>query len=414
MLNKKGQDLSIGTLILIVLGVIVLVLLVLGFSIGWSNLFEKINIFSGSSLGDVRTACNLAITSQNTYDYCQNFKKIKVNSQTEYVNCQDTRITPDGSLPCVQSSILEAVAALCQGKTEALNINRGVYSCPNAADPSLPTCESLGGTLIDISLVCDDPNLKKTDKPFRESDNRHCCVPKYFLMTNRKALQLAISTIILLVLGLLVLVAILVAVTGGFDRFKSTTSTLLDSVEGAAVRQACQISCDTSDRLSFCCTELTLNKEKIICDDSRLEINCNLNCERFPCSSENSDTFSLEYTFFGWPNNNIQLIIKDKKINLEETINSNAITKSKTLSQSEWDSLTSFFIESGIFNVQQSELVKCEPPNCPADGGGGTLKIQNKNDEIVLPIGSNIIQAPSSYDNVLTKINDLRIQLENS
>ena len=93
MKNKRGQDLSIGTLILIVLGIIVLVLLILGFSIGWGNLWEKINIFGGgSSIGDVVTACNLAITSQNTYDFCQNFRKIKVDSKTEYVNCEDDRV----------------------------------------------------------------------------------------------------------------------------------------------------------------------------------------------------------------------------------------------------------------------------------------------------------------------------------
>ncbi len=93
MKNKRGQDLSIGTLILIVLGVIVLVLLILGFSIGWSNLWEKINIFgASSSLGDVVTACNLAVNSQNTFDYCQNFRQVRVDGKTQYVNCEDGRI----------------------------------------------------------------------------------------------------------------------------------------------------------------------------------------------------------------------------------------------------------------------------------------------------------------------------------
>lgn len=92
-LNKKAQDLSIGTLILIVLGIIVLVLLILGFSIGWGNLWEKINIFGGtSSVGDVVTACNLAVTSNNPYDYCQNFRQVKINGNTAYVNCEYTDI----------------------------------------------------------------------------------------------------------------------------------------------------------------------------------------------------------------------------------------------------------------------------------------------------------------------------------
>lgn len=92
-MNKKGQDLSIGTLILIVLGIIVLVLLILGFSLGWSNLWEKINIFKGSSsIGDIANACKIAVTSQDVYSYCQDFKKIKVNGQTEYISCLDDRV----------------------------------------------------------------------------------------------------------------------------------------------------------------------------------------------------------------------------------------------------------------------------------------------------------------------------------
>ena len=77
-MNKKAQDLSIGTLILIVLGIVVLVLLILGFSMGWGNLWEKINIFGGtSSVGDVVTACRLAHTSQDTYTLCSRNWNIK-------------------------------------------------------------------------------------------------------------------------------------------------------------------------------------------------------------------------------------------------------------------------------------------------------------------------------------------------
>lgn len=88
--NKKGQDLSIGTLILIVLGVIVLVILILGFSVGWGKMWEKINIFSGgTSVNEVVTACNLAASQGNKYGYCQEFKSVKINNEVEYLNCQD-------------------------------------------------------------------------------------------------------------------------------------------------------------------------------------------------------------------------------------------------------------------------------------------------------------------------------------
>ncbi|MBU0760874.1 MAG: hypothetical protein KJ600_02225 [Nanoarchaeota archaeon] len=101
-MNKRGQDLSIGTLILIVLGIVVLVLLILGFSLGWSNLWEKINIFGGTSIGTVATQCEIDVTQGNTYDFCQSFKKVKVDGKTEYLNCKDGRIdsTLDTKLNC--------------------------------------------------------------------------------------------------------------------------------------------------------------------------------------------------------------------------------------------------------------------------------------------------------------------------
>ncbi len=92
-MNKHGQDLSIGTLILIVLGIVVLVLLILGFSLGWSNLWEKINIFQGgSSIESVVQACKIAVSSQATYSYCNTFHKIKIEGVTDYVNCLDSRV----------------------------------------------------------------------------------------------------------------------------------------------------------------------------------------------------------------------------------------------------------------------------------------------------------------------------------
>ncbi|MDO8459813.1 MAG: hypothetical protein Q7S74_01765 [Nanoarchaeota archaeon] len=100
-INRKAQDLSVGTLILIVLGIIVLVLLILGFSLGWSNLWSKINIFQGGGdLESVISACTIAASSNQQFSYCQDFKKVKVDSTTQYVNCQDSRLKLDKTLDC--------------------------------------------------------------------------------------------------------------------------------------------------------------------------------------------------------------------------------------------------------------------------------------------------------------------------
>jgi len=72
--NKKGAEMTIGTIIIIILALVVLVLLVLGFSTGWSNLWDKIkNLGAGgqSNVDSVVQACNIACTTQSQYEYCK-------------------------------------------------------------------------------------------------------------------------------------------------------------------------------------------------------------------------------------------------------------------------------------------------------------------------------------------------------
>jgi hypothetical protein len=91
--NKKAQELSIGTLVLIVLGVIVLVLVVLGFTMGWNNLLEKINIFSPSSnLDSIITTCGTASIATQEDAYCNTFRKVKIDDQNQFINCQYSRV----------------------------------------------------------------------------------------------------------------------------------------------------------------------------------------------------------------------------------------------------------------------------------------------------------------------------------
>lgn len=65
--NKRGQGLSTNAIVLIVLGVIVLVVLILGFTIGWNKIFPFI---SSNNVENVRTGCATACTTGSTYDYC--------------------------------------------------------------------------------------------------------------------------------------------------------------------------------------------------------------------------------------------------------------------------------------------------------------------------------------------------------
>jgi len=105
-------------------------------------------------------------------------------------------------------------------------------------------------------------------------------------MQNKKGLELAISTLVMIIIGIVVLVAIILAVSGGFENLKSTTDPFLDTTQSSSVKQACTFACENADKLTFCCNEYEVDGEKIGCSDSRLEANCPANfCEGFVCNA---------------------------------------------------------------------------------------------------------------------------------
>ena len=99
MVNKKGQEMSVATLILIVIGIVVLVLVILGFTMGWKSLWEKVNIFQPSSNVDsLMQSCNFALTQPGAF--CE-YKLVSLDGKSQYVNCRDSRISSglEGSAP---------------------------------------------------------------------------------------------------------------------------------------------------------------------------------------------------------------------------------------------------------------------------------------------------------------------------
>jgi len=98
-----------------------------------------------------------------------------------------------------------------------------------------------------------------------------------FGLKNKKGIELAISTIILLVIGIFVLVGLILLVSGQWRNFMDTIKQFwISDVE--LTRKACELACSTSRAYDFCCIErkATFNeiKENITCQDSRLGIEC--------------------------------------------------------------------------------------------------------------------------------------------
>lgn len=85
MEGKRGQELSITTIILIVIGTGLLTVLVLGFTIGWQSLVPWID--EGGSVDTVRSECQIACTAQNIYTYCNEEKDLDVNGKSYSHSC---------------------------------------------------------------------------------------------------------------------------------------------------------------------------------------------------------------------------------------------------------------------------------------------------------------------------------------
>ncbi len=73
-MNKKAQGLSTNAIILIVLGVIVLVILVIGFMAGWDKIAPWIK--PSNNVQTIVDACSMACSMDSVYDYCSVMREL--------------------------------------------------------------------------------------------------------------------------------------------------------------------------------------------------------------------------------------------------------------------------------------------------------------------------------------------------
>lgn len=85
--NKKGAEMAIGTIVVIILALVVLIFLVFGFSSGWSNIWEKILNFGGgeANVGTVVQACQAACATQDAYAYCGQVRTLKISKDVSKI-----------------------------------------------------------------------------------------------------------------------------------------------------------------------------------------------------------------------------------------------------------------------------------------------------------------------------------------
>lgn len=77
--NKKGQGLSLNAIVLIVLGVLVLVILIVGFTVGWKNLAPWVE---DNNIDTVVEQCNLACNVGSKTDFCSKQRELSFDQET--------------------------------------------------------------------------------------------------------------------------------------------------------------------------------------------------------------------------------------------------------------------------------------------------------------------------------------------
>ena len=81
MMNKKGAELTIGIIVIIILSLVVLVVVIYGFTVGWGNLFQQILGFGGGNVNvqTIVSSCQVSCSTQSTFDYCSRTRNVVFN-----------------------------------------------------------------------------------------------------------------------------------------------------------------------------------------------------------------------------------------------------------------------------------------------------------------------------------------------
>jgi hypothetical protein len=84
MFNKRGQGMSTNTIILLVLGVVILVVLIVGFTMGWDKIAPWL---SSDNVDTIVTQCGVACSTNAKWDFCSTDRELKSGAMKVKTNC---------------------------------------------------------------------------------------------------------------------------------------------------------------------------------------------------------------------------------------------------------------------------------------------------------------------------------------
>lgn len=135
---KKAQGLSINAIILIVLGILVLVLLIVGFTMGWNRIFPFIS--PAANVQEVSDQCALKCSMNAKFDFCSLPREINMDRTTAEAVGLDRTITA-------------TCADLAQNPTYKSVL--GIKDCPGLCDASCKLTDTdPSETTVSYGIIC--------------------------------------------------------------------------------------------------------------------------------------------------------------------------------------------------------------------------------------------------------------------
>jgi len=115
MYNKRGQGLSTNAIILIILGVIILAVLVIGFTVGWSKIAPFI---SRNNVDTIQNQCETACSTQSVYGFCSSIREVRAEELEEPVEATCYQLSTNSTYAMLGISECPELASECESILE--------------------------------------------------------------------------------------------------------------------------------------------------------------------------------------------------------------------------------------------------------------------------------------------------------
>jgi len=157
MKSRKAAEMTIGTIIVIILALVVLVFLIWGFTAGWGNLRDQIlNIFGGgSNIDTLVSSCQTVCATQQAFNYCGLKRDVRFGDNIK------------AKMTCKQLEGAEIGLDVCDIDCS----NYPELSCEGSKETETEAAKGLGGTWVEKGANCPDGKIKiVTDEVTAKAD----------------------------------------------------------------------------------------------------------------------------------------------------------------------------------------------------------------------------------------------------